>query len=501
MSDERPFLKKSFAGIVEDSLAFLASGGGGRAALTDITEGSVMRTLVEVFARELAVCYEQLDATYRAGYLDTAEGPALDRVVELLGIRRHEAGWLEGEVSFARRTPAPRDYEIPKGTVVAGKRVASVETIADAILRAGQRSVRVPVRALELVSEPVPPERITIINRPLPGIESVSNPAALLPRREPETDAELRSRARGAVRAGATATISALEQAARRYGIADVSVSEDRQRPGRVQVVIGDPEVTESEFEGVKRAIEEVRPAGIRVDTIQAVTLWLHLSVRVVLEDALDPQLEAALRTELRASLVDEVEHLGVGQTLRWIKIRNVLLGHPRVAEIELREFPLRVVDRLTGEPLGSSADGSIIGTAADPVGVFAKVNERLRLRSADLEIVPPKLPVWVDVVATFLDKPKITEDRLRSGLEEALPKQPMHEPLEWTWSELKETIYSHIGGEKPALSLTFLHSKDGRVVTVSDAADAAERVRFEPREQLLLRKLSILSGPPGDVS
>src|SRR5690606_277531 len=115
MSAERPFLKKNFAGIVDDTLASLRSGVGGRVILDDATEGSVLRTLVEAFSRELAVCYEQLEAVYLAGYLDTASGAALERVVELLGVARHQAGWLEGDVVFARQTPAPFDIDIPAG--------------------------------------------------------------------------------------------------------------------------------------------------------------------------------------------------------------------------------------------------------------------------------------------------------------------------------------------------------------------------------------------------
>jgi hypothetical protein len=62
MALERVYLKKGFAEV--DALLDETSppGEGGRLALTDANEGSVVRTLAEAFARELAVCYEQLDA-------------------------------------------------------------------------------------------------------------------------------------------------------------------------------------------------------------------------------------------------------------------------------------------------------------------------------------------------------------------------------------------------------------------------------------------------------
>src|SRR3954463_10767416 len=115
-----PFRKKDFHDIVDALLATAAAGEGGRTALTDVSAGSVVRTLMESFARELAVCYEQLDIVYRYAYLDTAAGVALDNVVALLGLERQRAGFLVGAVEFSRLLPAEADIAIPAGTLVAG---------------------------------------------------------------------------------------------------------------------------------------------------------------------------------------------------------------------------------------------------------------------------------------------------------------------------------------------------------------------------------------------
>ena len=112
MALERVFLKKGFAEVVDALLADIGSGMGGRLALTDANEGSVVRTLAEAFARELAVCYEQLDSVYRNAYLDSASGPALDNVVALLGMvlfelarRRFARQWgdVQGQIEAAMR--------------------------------------------------------------------------------------------------------------------------------------------------------------------------------------------------------------------------------------------------------------------------------------------------------------------------------------------------------------------------------------------------------------
>ena len=318
MSDEiRPFLKKNFAGIVEDTLASLRSGVGGRVVLDDGTEGSVLRTLVEAFGRELAVCYEQLEAVYMAGYLDTATGPALDRVVELLGINRHQAGWLEGDVVFSRQTPAPYDVDIPGGTLVAGKGVQGFETVVPAVLREGETSVRVPVRSLVAKGDQVEPGKLSLLNRPIPAIEAVTNPAALLPRREPETDDDLRQRARSAIRGGRTATTSAIERAVRALGIVEVVVVEDVDDAGLVKVVIGDIDLTDAELEQARLAIEEVRPVGVRIAAFRAQPVWIVARAVLELDEDLDAQSEAALRSELESQVAAFFDALGTNETVR----------------------------------------------------------------------------------------------------------------------------------------------------------------------------------------
>jgi hypothetical protein len=123
-------------------------GEGGRLALTDANEGSVVRTLAEAFARELAVCYEQLDSVYRNAYLDSASGPALDNVVALLGLERQRGGHLEGTATFSRGQPAPEDIHIPLGTLVAGA-CAALRHHRQRGARQGRTQVVVGVRAVE----------------------------------------------------------------------------------------------------------------------------------------------------------------------------------------------------------------------------------------------------------------------------------------------------------------------------------------------------------------
>ncbi|MCI5143874.1 MAG: hypothetical protein D3909_19560, partial [Candidatus Electrothrix sp. ATG1] len=189
--------KKDFTTLVEEMLRDAASGHGGRLALTDTREGSALRTLVEVFAREMAVAYEQLDLVQENAWLATARGPALDRVVDLLGIKRYQNGHLRGTVVFSRTTPAGEDIPIPAGTVVSGRAACPCATVRQVVLKKGDMHVEAEVRTLEPVESFAEEERFGLgclhtLPRPVAGIEQVCNQAKLLPATRPESDGELR---------------------------------------------------------------------------------------------------------------------------------------------------------------------------------------------------------------------------------------------------------------------------------------------------------------------
>jgi len=520
MSAERPFLKKSFAEVVETILADLRSGRDNRVILDDATEGSVLRTLVEAFGRELAVAYEQLERVYESGYLDTATGASLDKVVDLLGVERLQAGWIEGEVVFTRGTAAPYDVEIPAGTLVSGKSQPVFETLVDATLAAGTREVRVPVRSLEPDGKVIEAQKITVLNRPIAGIDTVSNPLNLQPRRDPESDGDLRSRARGSVRGGRTATRSAIERAVREQGLLGVEILEDPQRPGIIDVVLADKEV---DLKDARRRVEEVRPAGIRVHVFQATPVYVRVRVRVRLEVDESPQTRGVLTAALSKLLRDHFATLGVGQTVQWAKLRNLLAGHGQVAEIELYadRWALLPADA-NGVPLleedgtpfdgevGTAAAQRLLGSMAQPEGVFVGIEERAQLPDAgiQLELVAPEPPVWIDVEVRYEvavpdpAEPAVSVDevafttKIRSQLAGRLPAGVVTSTVELTFEQLRTEVETAAGTSHATLvSVRFLvlHSVDGQVVTV-DQEDpaAADRAEFRINERVVVRDIRL---------
>lgn len=240
--------------------------------LTDRNPGSIVRTLAESFAREYAVLSRQLELVYQAGFLATATGRDLEQVVSLVGIRRWTRGVASGEVVFARSSPAPADIFIPSGTLVSSGQppTVTVETTEDQTLRSGTLSATVPVRARAQGPGGVAGAgALTVINRPILGIDSVSNPQPLAFGGGDETDASLRARAARALEASGGATTGAILGALTSVeGIRqqDVLIAEDPvASPGLLKITVAS-QLDDTHAALAASLIEQQRPAGIRVD-------------------------------------------------------------------------------------------------------------------------------------------------------------------------------------------------------------------------------------------
>lgn len=239
--------------------------------LTDRNEGSITRTLAESMALEFAVVAHQLEAVYESAHLSTAAGKDLDHVVELVGITRRGQLHARGAVTLRRSSPAPADVTIPAGTLVSTAEPPQVtaETTETVTLRRGTLAVNAPVRAQADGPSGVAAARsLTVLHRPILGIEEVVNTQALTFGGSAESDAELRRRAARSLETNGRSTVAAITGAlASVDGIReqDVLVEEDHLAfPGVVKIVItGNPDDTTKL--AASRALEQVRPAGIRL--------------------------------------------------------------------------------------------------------------------------------------------------------------------------------------------------------------------------------------------
>lgn len=516
------FLKKDFASIVESLLGDLTSGLGGRVALTDTTEGSVVRTLVEAFSRELAVAYAQLDQVYQLGYLDTAHGAALDNVVALLGVTRRRGGYLQGIATFTRAQPAPEEVPIPAGTPVAGKDTVPFETTAASSIPRGGTEATVAVRSTqplpprpkagksqeeleaqakyaEKLEKMVAPGVLNTMPRPMLGVEGVTNRVPLVLQQEDETDDELRERARRTVAAANLGTRGSMEQALRGLGLTRVTVDEPQTKPGVVEVVVGDVEFDAELEKRARRAIEETRPAGIQVLLRGVTWIWLRVEATVVLNEDYAETERQAIARDIQQLLVRYIESLGASENVRAAKIRNILASHDKVSDV----FPkpsnteedtlLRAyVETLPGKLEDQTARRRLRnGDVQVGAGERAGLDQERRLHEPfALKLEPPAPRVFMDVELQLrASTPPVTEADVRAGLRaplDAMAEQSNRDPLKY------DALLSALQGHLPPNVVTsarflLLHTRDGRAVELVRAGDQEV---LDPREVLELRQV-----------
>jgi hypothetical protein len=243
--------------------------------LTDINVGSVTRTLSEAIGREIATVYQQINRAYLSGFIDTAEGTALDLVVAILGLKRKNGDFAVGLVTFFRDPEIQGNITIPDGTLLAtAKGEAAFETTQLRTLHRGQARIDVPVRAADAFpgqAGRVDAAAITEMAQPIAGIARVTNFEATFLGAGDETDAELRARAKAALRALGKATLAALAKTVFE-GRGTLLEAWDpngppakRSPPGSAVLLI---EAEPERFPSLRAAVHETRAAGVELSLV-----------------------------------------------------------------------------------------------------------------------------------------------------------------------------------------------------------------------------------------
>ncbi|HWI65760.1 MAG TPA: baseplate J/gp47 family protein, partial [Symbiobacteriaceae bacterium] len=407
------FEAKSYEEIVDSLLVAMTTS---PSPLTDRSVGSVTRTLTEAVGWEIAYLHKQLVKAYLWGFVDTAEGDALDRVVAVLGVTRSRPDTAVGQVVFKRRDGVSGEIVIPAGTrLSASEPPVAFETTEDLTLEAADRSGAVAVRALAAGAEGVvPPKAIHIINRPLAGISEVENPDGTALGGAVETDQQLRDRARRALERAGKATVNAI-----RYGLMEVpgvrgvSVMDDPvAEPGLVRVIVDCPASVRPR---ALAALDDLRPAGVRVihnldgdaaDAVKPVKLAIKLYVTpdregIPSEDRreLDRQIEAAVR--------GHVGGLKLGDALSGNRLVALAMAVPGVGNVEVA---------ITAAP----------DRRPEPDGrLLAAPDEKFELES--VQLLPGRTTAYLDVRVRALALPGLgltaaqVEDAVRRSLEQWL--------------------------------------------------------------------------------
>jgi hypothetical protein len=273
-SDEEAVRWKSGAAQPDDGSYFYVNyyPRDARRRLTDRNPGSVVSILSLAFGRVMAVVSKQIELVYRSAFLDLAEGSSVDHIAALLGLERKDARFSRGEVLFKRSSPAPADIAIPSGTLVSTDRGVTFETSEKRTLRRGQLAVSAPVRALDQGAPGrVDVGAISLVNRPIFGIEAVTNEAATVFAAGKESDDEFRRRIRSTLDRSGKASLDAIKytliEDIPEITEANIQVVESGgDLPGQVEVRLGlDATGAVDLVQRVETSILASRPAGIRV--------------------------------------------------------------------------------------------------------------------------------------------------------------------------------------------------------------------------------------------
>lgn len=289
--------------------------------LTDINVGSVSRTLGEAIGREIATVFQEINAAYLAGFIDTATGQALELVVSILNVVRKTKEFAIGLVTFLR-DPGAEDgnITIPEGTALStAKGEAGFVTTELRTLQRGQARTDVPVRAADAFKGSkgvVAAGAITTLQQPITGIAKVTNFDATVLGANDESDDDLRARAKTALQGIDKATLAALIRAVfdERSSITEIwdpnGPPEKRSDPGTVTLLV---QTSPERFESLESAINEVRAAGVQ-STLVAKYVFYEPRMVVTIASGLTAAGKIKLVGQIQDAIQQYTDTLSAGQ-------------------------------------------------------------------------------------------------------------------------------------------------------------------------------------------
>lgn len=344
----------------------------GPVPLTDLNVGSVVRTLMETFARELAVTYLHLEHIYDSAFLDTAEGPSLDKVAALVGVTRLPAGYPVVKVRFSRGSGAPGRITVPAGTPIVDAAGNRYLTMAALTLEPNETTRDVMARGDTPGTPLVKEDELDRPELKIAGISEVTNPEPARALAAPETDDELRRRAPGALHGVVRGTLDALRFGLLSIdGVKDVVVTEEPNGvPGEIRIEVAYVDENDEEVQrAVARTIEAVKPAGIRIESRGAVRRRIDIRVKLTLAGAgaVGPELEATERG-VRERVTALLAAVPPGGKVRRAQLSALVLQDPAIvdASVELLQEGQDPAEELELDPGEVLEVGAVQFTAPD---------------------------------------------------------------------------------------------------------------------------------------
>ncbi|MDV3349052.1 baseplate J/gp47 family protein [Leptothoe sp. LEGE 181152] len=450
------------------------------ASISDFETGSVARTLYETFAYEMALLYEQMHQVYLSGFVETATGIHLERVVAVLGIQRGEPDFATGLVTFERDLGIDETLEIPLGFVVTTSEDAdtvkkSYQTVETKQLGPTDNQVQVRVQAIAPGdSEATAANTIEVMPQPLSGIKTVTNEQPIrFTGKHRETDDDLRARAKTALLATSGANVTTVENAIFNLpGVKEVQVRENFHFARGQVTLTPDPETTtETTTEiTIPRGTELVLdPGGNRFKT------------RTLVRLSPNPDPESSQKVDVEAVVRGEAGQVDAAAPWQPLELDGgVVVTIRNDNAIVLKDFGLIEVF-VDGVDFTNPTQVQALETAID------------RSRAAGIYVLPkPAQAIQLDGV--FLveltpgrrwstEERQTLEQQLQADLTEHLQQQSMGQPL--LMSQLTQTLLSPAAVNDLvdfSLTTTLAASPEQTHDAATKRLEADIHEKFEPR-------------------
>lgn len=296
----------------------------------DFSDGEPLKTFIDAVMQELSYQYWQLQQVYDNSFIDTSYGDDLSKLVNLLGITRNPAVNATGKVKFYRQTAATLDYLIPAGTIVetlpnANNIVYSYQTTENVTLLTGQLYVYANIKATNSgLSSNVTLNKITIINNPPLGIESVINDEAIVGGEDEETDDNLKIRAKSILETSGQGTVAAIENKIKNIaGIKSVSVLDMQRGIGTLDIlVLGDViPLPSDKMTEVQNTANSTKAGGIDISIYEPTYSTINLDITLTLANG---YVLSDVNAAVNDSINSYLSTLGIGDSF----IKNQLIKY-----------------------------------------------------------------------------------------------------------------------------------------------------------------------------
>lgn len=292
-----------------------------------------------VLAEQLALLQQELETAQQQAFAQTATGQALEMHAAQRGLSRKQAVYASGTAVFSREEAAQADIPIPQGCFLT-EPTGSIRyaTEQEAVLKAGQTQVEVPVRCQTAGSGGnVAAGRLSVMVTPVQGIAAVSNPQPILSGEDAESDQSLRQRLLDSYRQVTNGTNAAFyyNRAMSYPGVSSVRVLPRVNGVNTVGLVLHGPGVNEELLEQVETELGQIKEINVDLTVEQAQQSTVSISFAIAVEDGYS---FADVSPNCKQAVQQWMGQQKIGQPLYLAQLTRVILECEGVANCHVSQ-------------------------------------------------------------------------------------------------------------------------------------------------------------------